>query len=214
MFFFDLDGTLVDSNGIWKEVDRVFLSRRGLPYTRAYYEGVAHTTLPKAAEFTRAFCHLDESCQSIMDEWMELARDSYARKVPIKPGVRAYLKQCRAEGRRMAIITSSVPEHCRAVLRQHDLSSFFEQIFFAHDLHMDKQTPEIFRYAADACRERPEDCTVFDDSLAACRSARLARMRVIGVRDSYFAADEKEMRSFCDVYIESFEELLLPPKKR
>ena len=39
-------------------------------------------------------------------------------------------------------------------------------------------------------------------------------LRVIGVRDSYFAADEKEMRSFCDVYIESFEELLLPPKKR
>ncbi len=22
MFFFDLDGTLIDSNGIWKEVDR------------------------------------------------------------------------------------------------------------------------------------------------------------------------------------------------
>ena len=44
MFFFDLDGTLIDSNGVWKEVDREFLARRGLPYTHAYYEGVAEVS--------------------------------------------------------------------------------------------------------------------------------------------------------------------------
>ena len=37
MLLFDLDGTLIDSNGVWKEVDRTFLARRGLPYTHAYY---------------------------------------------------------------------------------------------------------------------------------------------------------------------------------
>ena len=39
MYLFDMDGTLIDSNGVWKDVDREFLARRGLPYTRAYYEG-------------------------------------------------------------------------------------------------------------------------------------------------------------------------------
>lgn len=28
---FDLDGTLLDSNGIWAEVDEIFLARRGKP---------------------------------------------------------------------------------------------------------------------------------------------------------------------------------------
>ena len=46
MYLFDLDGTLIDSNGIWAEVDRTFLARRGYPYTKEYYEGVAHTFLP------------------------------------------------------------------------------------------------------------------------------------------------------------------------
>ena len=34
MLLFDMDGTLIDSNGIWKEVDTEFLARRGLPYTK------------------------------------------------------------------------------------------------------------------------------------------------------------------------------------
>ena len=31
MYLFDLDGTLIDSNGIWAEVDRTFLARRAYP---------------------------------------------------------------------------------------------------------------------------------------------------------------------------------------
>ncbi len=212
MYFFDMDGTLTDSNGVWKTVDREFLARRGLPYTHAYYEGVAHTILPLAAKFTREFCRLPESCEEIMAEWMELAKDAYAH-VPVKPGVRAYLKQCRAEGRRMAVVTSSVPEHCRTALGRLGLEKYFEGVTFAHDLGLEKRSPDIWLEAAQAAGVRPEDCTVFDDSLSACKGARAARMRVVGVYDSLFAQDERAMRSFCDVYIKSFEELLLPERK-
>ena len=213
MFFFDLDGTLIDSNGIWKDVDREFLARRGLPYTHAYYEGVAHTIFPLAAKFTKEFCHLSESCEEIMAEWMDLAKDLYAH-VAIKPGVRAYLKQCKNESRRMAVVTSSVPEHCRTALNHLELSKYFEGITFAHDLGLEKKSPELWLTAARQYGVRPEDCTIFDDSLAACGGARAARMRVVGVYDGYFAQDEREMRSFCDVYIKSFEELLLEPERR
>ena len=87
MYLFDLDGTLIDSNGIWAEVDRTFLARRGYPYTKEYYEGVAHTIFPLAAVFTKEYCHLSESTDEIMAEWMELAKDNYAH-VALKPHVR------------------------------------------------------------------------------------------------------------------------------
>ena len=213
MFFFDMDGTLIDSNGVWKDVDREFLARRGLPYTRAYYEGVAHTIFPLAAKFTKEYCHLSESCAEIMAEWMDLAKDAYAH-VTVKPGVRAYLKQCKAEGRQMAVVTSSVPAHCHTALERLDLEKYFQRITFAQELGLEKRDPEIWRIAARESGVRPEDCTVFDDSLAACKGARQARMRVVGVYDGFFAADEKEMRGFCDVYIKSFEELLWLPEQR
>ncbi len=177
MYLFDMDGTLIDSNGVWKNVDREFLSRRGLAYTHAYYEGVAHTIFPLAAKFTKEFCHLEESCEEIMAEWMELAKDAYAH-VPVKPGVRSYLKQCKAEGRTMAVVTSSVPEHCHLALERLGLEKYFDRVTFAQELGMEKKQPEIWQAAAAAAKERPEDCTVFDDSLSACRGARAAKMRV------------------------------------
>lgn len=213
MLFFDMDGVLTDSNGVWRNVDREFLSRRGLRYTHAYYEGVAHVPLPQAAVFTKEFCHLTESCESIIAEWMELAQDSYAH-VPVKPGVRAYLKQCKAEGRRMSVVTSSVPEHCHTALEKLDLEKYFERINFAQDLGMEKRLPDVWLAAAKALGVRPEDCTVFDDSLAACQGARAANMRVVGVYDGLFAQDETEMRAYCDVYIKSFEELLWIPERK
>ena len=213
MFLFDMDGTLIDSNGIWKDVDRTFLARRGMPYTHAYYEGVAHTIFPLAAQFTKEFCHLEESCDEIMAVWMELAQGMYA-KVAIKPGVRAYLKQCKAEGRTMAVVTSAVPEHCLTALHHLDLEKYFQNITFAQELKLEKKDPAIWLAAAEKNGVRPEDCTVFDDSLAACQGARAARMRTVGVYDDYFAQDERAMRGFCDVYIRSFEELLLPERKK
>ena len=213
MLLFDLDGTLIDSNGIWKDVDRAFLARRGMPYTQAYYEGVAHTIFPLAAKFTREFCHLEESCQEIMDEWMDMAKDIYAH-VTVKPGVRAYLKQCRTEGRRLGVVTSSVPEHCHTALQRLGLEKYFESITFAQQLGLEKKDPQVWLEAARKSGVEPESCTIFDDSLSACRGARAARMRVVGVYDSFFARDEREMRSFCDVYIRSFEELLWLPEQR
>jgi len=213
MFLFDMDGTLIDSNGVWKAVDREFLARRGLPYTHAYYEGVAHTIFPLAAKFTKEFCRLEESCEEIMAEWMDLAKDAYAH-VSIKPGVRAYLKQCRSEGRRMAVVTSSIPVHCHTALERLDLEKYFDHITFAQELGIGKGDPGVWRMAAAENHVRPEECTMFDDSLAACRGARQAKMRVVGVYDGFFAADEKEMRGFCDVYIKSFEELLWLPEQK
>ena len=155
MFLFDMDGTLIDSNGIWKNVDREFLARRGLPYTHAYYEGVAHTIFPLAAKFTKEFCNLPESCEEIMAEWMELAKDLYSH-VSVKPGVRAYLKQCKAEGRRMAVVTSSVPEHCYTALKNLDLEKYFDRIIFAQQLGLEKKKPELWLAAAKENNARPE----------------------------------------------------------
>ncbi len=208
MLIFDMDGTLINSNGIWRDVDIAFLDKRGLPYTKEYYEGVAHTIFPLAAVFTKEYCKLEESCEEIMAEWMELAGNMYATSVTVKPGVVAYLEQCRQRGERMMVLTSSVPQHCRTALTHLGLMEYFERIVFAQELGLEKKNPECFRRAAELAGVTTEECTVFDDSVAACRGAKAAGMQVVGVYDEYFDITWDEMQAFCDRSILSFEEML------
>lgn len=98
MKLFDFDGTLVDSNGVWVEVDNTFLARRGLTATREYSETVGHSIFPIAAQFTKDYYHLDETPEAIMAEWRSMGQESYAHQVPLKPGAADYLDRCRQAG--------------------------------------------------------------------------------------------------------------------
>ena len=208
MQIFDMDGTLIDSNGIWKDVDTAFLAKRGLSYTKEFYEGVAHTIFPLAAKFTKEFCRLPESEEAIMAEWMDMAGDLYGTSVPVKPGVRAYLDKLRAAGERLIVVTSAVPVHCRTALTHLGLMPYFERIIFAHDLQLEKKDPQLWRLTAELMGVAPEDCTLYDDSVEACRGAKAAGMHAVGGYDPYFAGTEPEMQAVCDRYIRSFEELI------
>ena len=208
MLIFDLDGTLIDSNGVWVEVDKTFLARRGAPYTKEYYEGVAHTILSNCAIFTKEYLHLEESCEEIIAEWMVLAADKYGTQVPLKPHVKDYLDKCREAGHRMAVFTACVPEHCRAAMEHLGLTPYFEQVIYAQELGVDKKSPAIFRTVAERLGVSPRACVLFDDSLSACKAAKAAGMTVVGVYDSYFADSAVDMREVCDQYIRGFGELL------
>ena len=207
MLIFDLDGTLIDSTGVWVDVDKIFLARRGVEYSKEYYEGVAHTILQNCATFTKEFLNLEESCEEIIAEWMELAKDAYDH-VPLKPGVREYLEQCKAEGERMILLTACVPEHCRTALKRHGLEPYFERLILAQELNMDKKSPEVFLQVAEMMGVKPEDCVLYDDSIAACKSAKQAGLKTVGVFDEHCSENKAELRMICDAFIMSFEDLL------
>ena len=154
-----------------------------------------------------------DGTEKLRRRMLELNRDAarwYYQTLqgPDGQAVRAYLDRCRAAGERMIVLTSSVPEHCRAALGRLGLTEYFQSILFAHDLGMDKKDPETFRHAAALMGVTPEECTVYDDSVAACRAARDAGMQVVGVYDEFFHVSWPEMCQVCHRVIRSFEELL------
>lgn len=208
MKLFDFDGTLVDSNGVWEAVDLAFLGRHGLEPTQEYGETVGQSIFPLAAQFTKEYYGLELSAQEIMDEWMALAWEAYAHQVPLKPGAREFLEQCRAAGEGMALLTACVPELCRAALERHGLTSYFSDVIFVQEMGLAKGTPEVFLRAAARLGVEPSACTMYDDSPAACAAAKAAGMDVVGVYDPFYGHRTEELRQICRRYITGFPELL------
>lgn len=205
---FDMDGTLLDSNGIWVKVDEAFLSRRGKVMTPDYQEFVAHAIYPTAAKFTKEYYHLDESEEAIMDAWTALARDAYQFHAPLKEGAGEYLARCAARGERLILFTAALPELCRLALHRHGLERCFERIIFAQDLGLEKRDPRAFTSLTALLGAEPGECMLFDDSPRSCRAAKDTGLQVVGVYDSFFAAAQGELRENSHRCIQSFLELL------
>ena len=208
MKLFDFDGTLADSNGVWEEIDVQFLSRRGLTPTREYSDRMGHSIFPIAARITRDYYRLDMTPEAIMAEWLELGREAYERHIPLKPGAGEFLARCAARGERMALVTACVPQLCRAALERHGLTNYFQDVVFVEELCVEKREPRAFTLALERLGAAPGECTLYEDSPAACAAAKQAGLTVVGVYDPFYAMYEGEMRKICDQYIGSFAELL------
>ena len=208
MKLFDFDGTLVDSNGVWVEVDNTFLARRGLTPTEEYEETVARSIFPVAAAYTREYYRLDDSPEAIMAEWEELARHHYAELVPLKPGAAELLDQCRREGKPMALFTACRRSLCRAALERFGLERYFDHVVYAEEIGLEKHDPQCFVRLSQLIGASPKDCVLLDDSPSNCATARAAGMEVVGVYDHYYAHRQEELAAVCHRYVRSLEELL------
>ena len=208
MYIFDLDGTITDTNGLWAEVDREFLARRGLEPDMEYQKVVERSIYPIAARFTRDYYHLADTPEEIMAEWDELAERHYRELAPLKPGAEEFLLQCRDEGRPMAVFTACRPALCRAALERFRLLELFGQIVYAEEIGLEKRNPRCFVELGRLLGVPLEDCTLFDDSPDNCATAQRAGMTAVGVYDAYYALRQEELKGVCARYIRSFEELL------
>ena len=208
MYIFDLDGTITDTNGIWLEVDREFLKRRGLSNTPEYQRVVECSIYPIAARFTKEYSNLPDSPEAIMAEWDSLAARHYRELAPLKPGARQFLLQCGAEGRPMALFTACRPSLCEAALKRFGLLDLFARVIYAEEIGLEKRDPQCFVRLSQLLGVPPERCTLFDDSPDNCATAARAGLSVTGVYDDYYAGRQEELKAVCGHYIHSFEELL------
>ncbi len=208
MYIFDLDGTITDTNSLWREVDAEFLGKRGFSPTPEYEKAVGSSIFPAAAQYTKdAYC-LPDTVEDIMAEWERLAERHYRELAPLKPGVWEFLHQCKRQGLPMALFTACRPALCRAALDRFSLWELFDHVVFAEEIGLEKRDPKCFARLGEVLGMPLRGCVLFDDSVENCSAAARAGMDTVGVYDPYYAHRQAELKKVCGRYIRSFEELL------
>lgn len=198
MFFFDFDGTLLDSTHVWMDIDVAFLGCHGIsPVPPDYTDYVSHHSAPESARYTKERYGLQESPEEIMDAWAEMAKTAYSQTLQLKPGVWEFLQRCKKLKIRMGILTSCFPHLCHAALEHHGLSRLFEVVLTTNETGLEKGDGGLYRLALETCRVRAEECTLFEDSPGYCAAAKQVGFHIVGLQDNMFAPRQEELKALC-----------------
>ena len=185
-FLFDLDGVVVDSNGLhvesWKEVarrhgfaclDPEHIGKCGLR-TRAVIRDLLRWPV-SAADADR----IGFEKEDLYREWIR--RDGIR---PI-PGVLEFLAEARRLGIPCAVGSSAPRENVDLCLRALGLEGTFAATVSGADVSRGKPAPDIFLKAAAGLGVAPRDCLVFEDAPAGVAAAHAAGMRAYALLTSH-----------------------------
>ncbi len=207
-FIFDLDGTLLDSLWVWREVDIISLKRRGHDVPEDYAQAIAHLSFADAAKYTIERFQLSETPEALMDEWYTMAKAEYRDNVMLKPYVREFLEKVHAQGIPMAAATASEHTLITPTLKRLGVFDLFQNVTTIQEVTRDKSFPDIYLLAAERLGVAPENCVVSEDILAGIQSAKSAGFYTIGVEEPFSLPNREKIKQTADRYIESFAELL------
>lgn len=204
---FDLDGTLIDSNWVWKKIDEDFLGRRGFEVPDDYMDSIAHLGFEATADYTIKRFNLNETRENVINEWYNMSINAYSNDIFLKTGARNYLEYLKTNGKKMAIATASDLELVVPVLKNNNVYEFFHNITTIKEVSRGKGFPDIYIRTAEKLDTDINRCLVFEDILLGVKGARSGGFRVVGVYDKYSEKDEEKIREIADKYIYDFNEM-------
>ena len=205
---FDLDGTLVDSMWMWKDIDIAYLARFGITCPEDLQEKISGMGFTETAQYFRERFSIPDDIETIKRDWEEMSVDLYRTKVPLKPGVEEFLQRMRERGVRMGIATSNGAAMVDAVLRAQNIREYFDAVVTACEVKAGKPSPDIYLRAAELLKVSPENCLVFEDIPEGILAGKRAGMTVAAVRDDFSRRLEPEKERLSDLMISDYRELL------
>jgi HAD superfamily hydrolase (TIGR01509 family) len=178
---FDLDGTLIESDTLHREVFAEMFAPLGIVVDLAFYNAnIQGRHNPDIfAEFMPA-----EDPHRLSDEKEARFRALLGTSVPEIPGLTALLDRAAASGWRTAVVTNAPPDNAEFMLAAIGKHGAFDTVVVAADCRASKPDPAPYIEAMARLRTRPEDCVAFEDSRAGLVAARGSGAYVVGLRSS------------------------------
>ena len=128
LIIFDLDGTLVDSMGYWRNLSTDFLKKMGLTLKREDEDYMTTLNLKLSTSFLIDKFNLDMSYDSLYNTFKEQIVDFYSNKVQLKYGAIDILEYFKYKSYKVVIGTSTNKEFAKIPVEKYDLKKYIENI--------------------------------------------------------------------------------------
>ncbi len=204
---FDLDGTLIDSMWMWRDIDIDFLGRYGIEYPENLQSEIEGMSFSETAVYFKSHFQLNESLEDIKNEWNQMAWDKYTKEVPLKEGALELLQYLKKNNIKAGIATSNSRELVDLTIRNLNVREYFKSIRTSCEVEKGKPAPDIYHLVAKDLEVAADNCLVFEDVIQGIMAGKNAGMKVCAVYDLFSEEDTAKKQELADYYIESFKEL-------
>lgn len=188
---FDMDGLMIDSEKVTCDGYAVSLSKRGYKPSIEFYKTTLGTNEKTTKMLYKQYYGDDIPFSEILDEVHQYIENSFQEKgIPVKAGLIELLQYLKDNNYKIIVATSSARDRLNRILKQANLSSYFDDSICGNEVTNSKPDPEIFVKACQKLHVLPDEAIVLEDSEAGIQSAFTAGIPVICIPDMKYPQEK------------------------
>lgn len=196
-FIFDLDGTLIDTEKIYRTVWPKAIKELGYELTDEMYLSLRSLGRPFVTQMFEKW-YGPEFDYDLVRKIRKGYFDEYIAKegIQVKKGAVELLSYLRENGIMTAIATATDILRANEYLKMTGLDGYFDRVISATMVAEGKPSPMVYEYACSELNLKPAECIAVEDAPNGVMSAYRAGMHVIMVPDLSEPDEELEKTLF------------------
>ncbi len=186
---FDMDGVIIDSEGIHSRVWRRIFKEAGIRVSEEDYENAVGR---QGSDFLKDIFDkngLDFS----LDDWLirkqHVYKECLSKEVNIFPGVEELIQSLSGK-LNLAIASGDWRQNIEIILDKFRFRPYFQVLLGKEDVREHKPAPEVYLLACDRLGISPADGVAIEDSSVGISAAKAAGLRCIAVTNGSFSSDK------------------------
>lgn len=210
---FDMDGTLIDSMKLWREISLGEFERFG-NFKASDEDKPELLTHPfsEMAKIVSEKYNVKLDLAMLSDTVNETMSHNYLEAVvKFKPYAVEYLAYLKNNGVKIALATATPKAYVLPFFEKTGAAEYFDEILTtSDDVKASKfKSPEIYDTAVERLGGTKAEAVIFEDVCPAIRTAKNAGYTVYAIEDECVSdCDTTEIKRLADKYITSYKELL------
>ena len=228
IIIFDMDGTLIDSIGIWNKVDMELISRLS-PVTDISEEMVQMQRDSLLRQYSSAKFPYIEYCRALGERYAsslnsdeihtlryDIAQDFLRNEIDYKKDAELFLRELKDQGYLLVIASTTRKKNMDIyrfqngnLMKKAPIDDVFSAVYTREDAQEIKPHPEIYLRVLKEFCSVPEECLVFEDSLIGIEASKAAGLETVAIYDRYSDPDREQINRLADHQIRDYAEALM-----
>ena len=223
---FDMDGTLIDSIGIWNRTDQKLIEEFGgisidLDDIQTERDAFLHSN--QNSDIYLAYCEFlikkynfsIRDAQKLLKIRWDKSGEVLENEMDFKPDVVKLILMLKDLGFTLVLATMTTQVQLdiyskknKRMLEQMNIADVFDLITRKEDVKNKKPNPEIYNKIMQYYDASQSECLIFEDSYTGVLASKNAGIEVVNIYDKYADLDRRKINEITDYGIQNYKEFI------